>query len=126
MKTNANKIILEILWYKVKTRDFNWNLFLKRESVKTAPRAFTYSWIDIYDKQYSRDKKKNNVIKQHCEKYMILKPDTGNGVVLMNNIDYYDAMNQLFSDKMKFKIMDNDLTLSGLKTVQNYLNKLQT
>ena len=87
-------------------------------------RAFTYSWIDIYDKQYSHDKKKINVIKQHCEKCMILKPDTGNGVVLMNNIDYYDAMNQLFSDKMKFKIIDNDLTLSGLKTVQNYLNKL--
>ena len=126
MKTNANKIILEILWYKVKTRDLNWNHFLKRESVKTALRGFTYSWIDIYDKQYSRDKKKNNVIKQHCEKYMILKPDTGNGVVLMNNINYYDAMNQLFSDKMKFKIIDNDLTLSGLKTVQNYLNKLQT
>ena len=55
---------------------------------------------------------------------MILKPDTGNEVVLMNDINYYDAMNQLFSDKMKFKIIDNDLTLSVLKTVQNYLNKL--
>ena len=117
MKTNANKIILEILWYKVKTRDLNWNHFLKRESVKTALRAFTYSWIDIYDELYSHDKKKTNVIKQLCEKYMILKPDTGNGVVLMNNINYYDAMNQLFSDKMKFKIIDNDLTLSVLKTV---------
>ena len=54
---------------------------------------------------------------------MILKPDKGNGVVLMNKADYLDAMNQLFSDK-KFKITKNDPTLTRLKTVQNYLNSL--
>ena len=41
--------------------------------------------------------------------------------------DYYDAaMNQLFSNKMKFKIIKNDPTLTRLKTVQNYLNSLCT
>ena len=45
---------------------------------------------------------------------MILKPDKGNGVVLMNKIDYHNAMNQLFSDKTKFKIIKNDLTLTWL------------
>ena len=55
---------------------------------------------------------------------MILKPDKGNGVVLMNKADYHDAMNQLFSDKTKFKIIKNDPTLTRLKTVQNYLNNL--
>ena len=97
---------------------------MKRERVKTALRAFTYSYIDIYDKQYPHDKKKINIIKQLREKYMILKPDKGNGVVLMNKADYHDAMNQLFSDKKKFKIIKNDPTLTRLKTVQNYLNNL--
>ena len=55
---------------------------------------------------------------------MILKPDKGNGVVLMNKADYHDAMNQLFSDKTKFKIIKKDPTLTRLKTVQNYLNNL--
>ena len=36
---------------------------------------------------------------------MILKVDNDNGVVLMNKVDYHDAMNQLFSDKTKFKII---------------------
>ena len=55
---------------------------------------------------------------------MILKPDKDNGVVLMNKADYHDAMNQLFSDKTRFKIIKNDRTLTRLKTGQNYLNNL--
>ena len=51
---------------------------------------------------------------------MILKPGKDNGVVLMNEVDYHDAMNQLFSDKTKFKIIKNDPTLTRLKKVQNY------
>ena len=62
--------------------------------------------------------------KQLCEKYMILKLDKGNGVVLMNKADYHDAMNQLFSDKTKFKMIKNNPNLTRLKTVQNYLNNL--
>ena len=56
---------------------------------------------------------------------MILKLDKGNGVVLMNKVDYHDAMNQLFPDKRKLEIIKNDPTLSRLKTVQNYLNNLR-
>ena len=55
---------------------------------------------------------------------MILKLDKGNGVVLLNKVDYQDAMNQLFSDKTKFKIIKIDSTSTRLKTVQNYLNNL--
>ena len=33
-------------------------------------------------------------------------------------------MNQLFSDKITFKIIKNDPTLTRLKTVQNYINNL--
>ena len=56
---------------------------------------------------------------------MILKPDKGNGVVLESKVDYHDAMNQLFSDKTKFKIIKNDPTLTRLKIVRNYLNNLE-
>ena len=55
---------------------------------------------------------------------MILKPDKGNGVVLESKVDYHDAMNQLFSDKTKFKIIKNHPTLTRLKIVCNYLNNL--
>ena len=116
-------VIAENTWDQIGQKGLC-NHLMKRERVKTALRAFTYSYIDIYDKQYSHDKKKINIIKKLREKYMILKPDKGNGVVLMNKADYHDAMNQLFSDKTKFTIIKDDPTLNRLKTVQNYLINL--
>lgn len=44
---------------------------MRPRRVKTALRAFTYVYIDIYDKQRSHDKNKNNTIKKVREKYMI-------------------------------------------------------
>lgn len=68
------------------------NHFMRRRRVKTALRAFTYVYIDIYDKQRSHDKNKNNTIKKVREKYMIWKLDKDNQVVLMNNVAFHDAM----------------------------------
>ena len=55
---------------------------------------------------------------------MNLRPDKVKGVVLIDKVDYHNPMNQLSSDKTQFKVIKNDLTLTGLKTVQNYLNNL--
>ena len=38
------------------------------------------------------------------------KPDKGNGVVLINNVDFYQLLEHLFIDKKKFKQIDKDLT----------------
>lgn len=65
---------------------------MRPRRVKTALRAFTYVYIDIYDKQRSHDKNKNNTIKKVREKYMIWKLDKDNRVVLMNNVAFHDAM----------------------------------
>ena len=70
-------VIAENIWDQIEQKGLC-NHLMKRERVKTALRAFTYSYIDIYDKQYSHDKKKTNVVKQLREKYMILKPGKGN------------------------------------------------
>ena len=55
---------------------------------------------------------------------MNLRPDKVKGVVLIDKVDYHNPMSQLSSDKTQFKIIKNDLTLTRLKTVQNYLNNL--
>lgn len=61
---------------------------MKPERVKTARRAFTYAYIDIYDKQNSHDKKKIDTIKQICEKDVFLKPDKDNKLVMKNNLKF--------------------------------------
>ena len=81
---------------------------MRWERVKTPLRAFTYCYIDIYDKQYPLDKEKSSGITQLLENYMILKPGKGNGVVLTNKFDY--NIKFLFSEKMKLKIIKKDPT----------------
>ena len=49
--------------------------------------------------------------------YVIFKPDKGNRLVLMNETDYHDAMNQMFSDKTKLKIKKR----SNFNKVENSL-----
>ena len=54
----------------------------------------------------------------------ILKPDKRNGVLLINNFDYYQLLEHLFTDIKKFKQIDRDSTLTQLSTLQKYLRTL--
>ena len=49
----------------------------------------------------------------------VLKPENGNGVVLMNNVDYYQLLEHLFIDKKKFKQIDKDPTMTQLLNKMN-------
>ena len=59
------------------------------------------------------------------EKCLILKPDKDQGIVLINKNDYYNSMERLFNDTIKFMLLQEDRTLRNLSTVQTYLNTLQ-
>ena len=71
-----------------------------------------------------KDKKKLHVIKELRKDNVILKPDKGNGVVVIDTADYYESLNKLFSDTAKFKRRDADPTNTRLSTLQIYLQKL--
>ena len=96
----------------------------KKERVKTALRAFTYSYADIFDTQFLHDKNKTKVVKQLRQDCVILKLDKGYGIVLINKTEYNLPMKKLFSDRAKFKLIQKDPTLTQLKTVQNYVNTM--
>ena len=97
---------------------------MKKERVKTALSAFTYSYVDIFDTQFLHDKIKRKVLKQLKQYRVILKPDKGNRIVLINKTEYNVAMRKLFSDCSKFKVIQKDPTLTRLKTTQNYVNTM--
>ena len=39
-----------------------------------------------------------------------MKPDKGNGMVLLNNKDYTESVENLFKDTKKFRILESDNT----------------
>ena len=49
------------------------------------------------------DFKKLKVIKNLRKDITILKPEKGNGVVLINNVDYYQSLKHLFIDKKNLR-----------------------
>ena len=96
----------------------------EKERLKTALRAFTYSYVDVFDKQFLHDKNKTKVLKQLWQDCVILKPDKGNGIILISKTEYNLVMKMLFPDRSKFKPIQKDPTLTQLKTVHNYVNTM--
>ena len=94
------------------------------ERIKTALKSFTFQYLDIDEKQTWQDKKRIKVIRRLHERVVILKPDKGQGVVLINRTDYVKSMESLFGDKKKFKVVDRDPTITRVNTIQTYLNNI--
>ena len=60
--------------------------------------ALAFNLIDVDNNQVYIDKKKLEIMKNLRKELVILKPDKGNGVVLVQSIAYYNAVENLFSD----------------------------
>ena len=73
--------------------------------MQTGLRAFTYNYFDIESRDYQLDPKKTRAIRNLKERFAILKPDKGQGVVLLNKDNYTNTVERTFKDKIKFKIM---------------------
>ena len=54
----------------------------------------------------------------------MLKPNKGNGIVLLDINNYRTSVKHLFSDKSKFRKVENDPTFTRLDSLQQYLRKL--
>ena len=56
---------------------------------------------------------------------MILKPDKGQGILIINKKDYFQSLDRLFNDKTKFEILEEDPALRNLNTIQNSILNTQ-
>ena len=65
------------------------------------------------------------MIKHPRKTVVIMKPDEGNGIVLLNKEDYTNSMENFCTDKTKFKQLDSDPTITQLSSLQSYLRKLK-
>ena len=116
--------IVEDVWNQIIQRNALKDKHFAKHRVQTALKSFTYSYLDLDSKQFLNDQKHFNTIRQLRNKCMILKPDKGQGVVLIDKIDYYNSMERIFNDKTKFKVVNNDPTFRTVALVQNSLNTL--
>ena len=72
----------------------------------------------------SKDSKHIKILKTLREKYAILKPDKGNGVVLIKNCEYIDCLSAIFSDATEFRKLEHDPAFAQLNSLQRYLRTI--
>ena len=83
-----------------------------KAKIKNALRGFAFNLINIDDTRIFRDSNKVKIIQQLRKNVAILKPDKGNGIVLLDIKDYSNSVEHLFKDPKKFQILDTDPTVT--------------
>ena len=114
--------VMEVVWNQISRQDILKDNHISKSRVQTALRAFTYNYLEIESRDYELDQKKIRVIRNLKERFAILKPDKGQGVVLLSKDTYTNTVERIFKDKTKFKMLKHDPTLINL---ENYTKLLK-
>ena len=116
--------VIEGLFSRIKDLNIIRNSHMATERVKYALRSFAYNFIEIEDKNFHKDAKRVKIMKNLRNRFVILKPDKGQGVVLLKKEDYITSMENLFSDRSKFKQVNEDTTIRRVETIKSYINTM--
>ena len=95
------------VWEQINSHAWLKNSFFKVERAKNSLRAFVFNILDFDNARIRTDNKKIQSNKDLLE-------DKGEGVVIVSRIDYENSMQDLFSDRKRFRIIKEDL-------IQRYL-----
>ena len=117
-------VIAEDLWDQLYRNNILKDNHFSIERTKNILRCFAFNIINIDDKRIFKDAKRIKLIKKLRQDVAILKPDKGNGIVLIDIPYYTNCVSRLFDNKDKFRQLKNNPTLSRLKSLQRYLNQL--
>ena len=116
--------VMEGFFEKVKNLGVIKKNYMATERIKYALRSFAYNLIEIDDKQFYLDSKRSKLMKDLRKRFVILKPDKGQGVVLLKKDTYVEALEKIFSDKRKFKEVKEDTTITRVEMIKSYINSI--
>ena len=109
----------ESIWDQLKSQNLLPDSFLKQQKIKTSIKALACNFLDFDDRQLNVDHKRIKILKDLRQKYSILRPDKGSGVVILKKQYYLSCLTGLFADQTKFKKLKSDPTLTQLSALQN-------
>ena len=116
--------VAEDVWHQLNRLDKFKDGHFTKDKVKNSLHCFTYNYIDLDLKPFSLGRKRISILKDMNTLFSILKPDKGNGVVIMKKLDYISSVNSLFDNPLKFKKIPPDHTSIRLTSLHNYLSSL--
>ena len=114
----------EDIWEQIDKANICRNEMYSKAKIKNALRGLAFNLINIDDSRIFNGSNKVKIIQQLRKHVTILKPDKGNGIVLLDIKDYTNSVKHLFEDPKKFQILDKDTTITRMKSLQSYLRTL--
>ena len=102
------------------------------DSIKARLKDVAYSGFRSYSRPnalYSQEELNTLKDLRNDNSIVIMKPDKGNGVVILNKDEYHKKMDEILADSSKFEILDDDavkLTLKRENQVKALLKKLKS
>jgi hypothetical protein len=115
----------ESIWDQLNRENvLNTRWLSEKRKIKNSIKALACNFLDFDDRGISEDSKHIKILKSLREKYAILKPDKGNGIVLIKKTDYENCLTGLFAYTTKFRKINIDPTFTQLATVQRYLRTI--
>ena len=78
----------------------------------------SFSLLDVDSKQLAKGKRKINVLNNLLKNIVILKPEKGKGIVLVNCFDTKNSIKLIFFNRTKFCKINEDLTFRRLSSLQ--------
>ena len=98
----------------------------KANEVRSEIQHLATTYVNSF-KPSLKDLKKLKILKRlkKNKDIIILRPDKGNGVVVLHKLAYNNAISDLLSDDTKFKKLQSDPTLRREGQLQRYLRKLK-
>ena len=110
----------EDVWSQVsRLNAFKDGKYMAQDKIKNSLRSSAYNYIDLDLKEFKLGRKKTDILNTLTDKFAILKPDKGNGIVPINRQDYVTSVKSVFSDCKKFSKLNSDLTLTRLHSLQH-------
>ena len=117
--------IVKNVWQQIEKHNTLKGDHISKVRAETALRSFTYNCLELDIKQYFSDSKMNKVLQNIKQKCLVLKPNKGQGIVLIDKTDYCNSMEHLFNDTSKFTLIHEEPKFRNLLTVQTYTYTLQ-
>ena len=94
--------------------------------LKTEIAHLAQNYISSY-RPSSNDLKKHRILRtlRNNSNIIILKPDKGNGVIILDRNIYLDSCFDILNDKSKFKVLDKDPTLLREGRLKRFISLLK-
>ena len=104
--------------------------YLKNDADKPALKAQLSHLANSYIHNYQLSRStltKHRILKKlrNDKEIVILRPDKGSGVVVLNRRDYEKSIKNLINDKTKFKELSEDVTIKRESKLQRFLRKFK-